>query len=171
MPHVDADDPAPPSSHTPLLARDTPAGVLQVFSQVQLPGVAPVITLVPSHVPARHWLQAARVLVLPPPDVNQPGRHVLQLPAPPVEYLLSAPHDEQTMLPWALNLPAGQLTTTLEPAPHALPAGHALHAERVVLVPPDVNEPAAQTPHAFAPAAANIVSLPHGDTLLVPSHA
>ena len=34
-----------------------------------------------------------------PPDVAEPGEHVLQLFAPPVLYLLSEPHGVSVLLP------------------------------------------------------------------------
>ena len=138
-PHVAAEDPGPPSSQTPLLEREVPvAASAHVLPHAQLLR-SPVITLVPSHVPPRHWLHEARVDVLPPPDVNQPGRHVLQRSADPVEYVLSAPHGEHALLPTALNEPGGQLATLLDPVGHLVPALHLVQVDRVVsFTPPAV---------------------------------
>lgn len=156
-PHVEANEPGPPSSQIPLLTRDTDADPVevdsaQVFSQDQLLA-GPSTALVPSHAVAAlgHWLHDARVFELPPPDVNHPGRHVLQLFAPPNEYALSSPHAVHLLLLAGLYLPAGHDMTTLDPE-HVDPASQAVHIVRVALdLPPDVKKPGPQFEHVTAP--------------------
>ena len=156
-PHVAVDEPGPPSSQIPLFTSDADADPVElesthVFSQDQLLA-GPSTVLVPSHTVAAlgHWLHDARVFELPPPDVNHPGRHVLQFFAPPNEYSLSSPHTVHVLLLAGLYLPAGQETTSLDPE-HVDPASQTVHMVRVDFdLPPDVKKPGPQFKHVAAP--------------------
>ena len=63
------------------------------------------------------------------------------------------------------------LAVVLDPSEQKLPAGHAPHDVRVVVVPPLVNEPTGQVPQMLAPASAYSLSDPHGSHVALPADA
>ena len=83
-------------------------------------------------------------VALSPPDVYEPAGHALQLLAPSPLYCSSLPHAEQALEFAAANSPAAHFEMTLVPS-HAEPAGHTLQVVRVVVAPPEVNEPPGHT--------------------------
>ena len=111
-----------------------------------------VCVLLPSHVePAGHVVHEVCVVV-PPPAVNEPEPHVLQLLALVPLYLVSPPHATHAAAPPVAKRPA--LHGVLAPSPaHAVAGGHAMHDVRDVAVPPAVYvyDPARHTPQLEAP--------------------
>ena len=61
-----------------------------------------------------------------------------------------------------------QATLELDVPSHSWPAGQLLHAVRVVWSPPPVKEPGLHAVQFAAPAALNLLSVPHGVTALPP---
>ena len=102
--------------------------------------------------PAGHTSHAVRVGgELPsPPEVYEPELQVLQLVA-------AAP-------PW-LKLPPPQDSCALPPG-HAKPAGQTVHAVRVSLVAPVVNDPDGHVLQLLAPAALYLLFSPHAGWVL-----
>ena len=110
-----------------------------------------VVAPVPSqNLPFWHASHPLRVL-LSPPVVYEPVRHVLQVLAPTVLYMLSASHA-------VLALPPGQW----------YPAGHSVHAVRVAAVPPVVKEPAGHVVQLAAFAALYRLSPAHAASMWPP---
>ena len=119
-------------------------------TSADVPAAHAVRTLEPSQeYPAGHGSQLVRV-VLSPPDVYDPGGHVLQLLAPPPLYASSSPHAEHPLAPAAAKKPAPHSVLVLVPSGHSEPAGHSVQLVRVVLVPPNVNEPAGHSEQCSA---------------------
>ena len=121
--------------------------------------------------------------VVAPAAANVPEAQALQLVGPRIdgpnmEGLGSgvgfgancpAAQSEHVAAPPAAIVPAAQLAIALVPS-QAAPAGQAVHAVCVVLVPPEVWDPAAQVLHDNAFAALYVVSLPqelHEDSPVV----
>ena len=96
---------APQSSHLLWSAREcVPARHgehADAPTSADMPATHAVCTLEPSHeCPAGHGEHVVRV-ALSPPDVYEPGGHVLQLLAPPPLYCLSSLHAEHALEPIA----------------------------------------------------------------------
>jgi hypothetical protein len=103
-----------------------------------------------------------------PPEVYNPGLHVLQLSARATLYAESEPqslqdaleaaakrpgvHSVQLSLPPAAAVPAGQDATTDVPS-HLLPAGQEVQVVRVLALLPEVKLPAAHVVQVLAPIA------------------
>ena len=103
-----------------------------------------------------------------PPEVNEPGRHrshfaasfeLKRSSAPQsVQFVAAAAdavparHGEQDDAPASAYVPAAHSISTLVPA-HACPERHSLQLVRVVLLPPEVIQPAEHLVQLPAPAA------------------
>ena len=95
------------------------------------------------------------------PVVKEPAPHVRQwLACPACEYLLSRPQSVHESAPAAENVPLAHVVTAWVPS-HLLPAVHLEHPVRVLLSPPEVNDPAPHVEHLAAPAMLNLLSEPH----------
>ena len=91
---------------------------------------------------------------------NQPARQNSHCVEPAVE-TVPAGHGSQLEAPCSgEKVPDGHLVWVLEPS-HEKPAGHGLHAVRVVGVPSDVNEPTGHFEHRGALFALHMSSAPH----------
>ena len=145
-----------------------------------------LLTLVPSHVdPAGHEVQLVRV-VLVPPQVNEPTVHGSQVEAWFALHKSSAPqashplwsatwcvparHGAHDDAPPGAYVPASHASCTLVPS-HANPSGQGSQLDRVVLSPPDVNEPPGHVLQPLALALRYLSSLPHGVHALEPAAA
>ena len=127
---------------------------------LKVPALHALLTLVPSHwLPATHGTHPVRVSV-DPPWVWLPAAQTEQLAAPARANRLSEPQFVHVLLPAELYVPGAHFTATLVPS-HAYPARHALHAWRVVVVPPLVCDPVAQATHCAAADPEYSLSLPH----------
>jgi hypothetical protein len=171
------DDPAVQSRHTsrvvvvPPFVRLPAAHDAHVLEPVAAYFLSPphgALTLSPAHAwPLGHVSQFVRVTFVPP-DVNDPPAHVLQVPAPASEYLLSALHCEHAELDATLKWPATHRVMSLVPS-HADPAGHCAHDVRVLSVLPEVYRPAAHVRHPFdLLSPVYLLSAPHGEQLFAP---
>ena len=160
---VEAAEPGPPSSQTPL------PWVAQESEQTHsAEGV--LMMLDPSHQePMGQGSQKKRVEG-PPPNVYDSYGHVLHVSwVVSALYLLLAPHSSHLAAPAELNFPARHGVCVLEP-PHMYPAVHCVHPVCVFVVPPIVRDPGAHDAHVDADAALYLVSSPHGAGVLLPSH-
>jgi len=124
-----------------------PHGVHELLpAGLKVPALHALLTLVPSHwLPATHGTHPVRATV-DPPWVWLPAAQTEQLAAPARANRLSEPQFVHVLLPAELYVPGAHFTATLVPS-HAYPARHALHAWRVVVVPPLVCDPVAQATH------------------------
>ena len=121
--------------------------------------------------PAGQIVHVVRVLLLCPPDVNEPAPHTEQAPACASAYLLSAPHGLQESWPAAENVPAAQGVWRCEPS-HEKPAGQPVQVVRVRwFAPPLVKEPAAHVSHSEASARLCFASCPHSEHASAPPGA
>ena len=142
--------------------------------------------LVPLHAdPAGHGVQLVRVMPVPP-EVNEPAGHVSQVAASFELHRLSAPqashplwsarrcvparHDAHDDAPAPEYVPASHAVTMLVPSQRD-PAGQGSQRDRVVLSPPDVNEPLGHVLQPLALALRYLSSLPHGVHQLEPAAA
>ena len=144
------------------------------------------MALVPSHAePMGHSLQLVRVVLSSPPEVNEPGGHTEQDSALFSLYRLSAPQSTQPpasrrYVPARQNVhcdapgsdvvPVAHTVFTLVPS-HEEPAGHGSQLVRVVLSPPDVNEPGGQTLQLLALALRYSLSRPQAVQTVEPAGA
>ena len=170
----DVNDPVAQSSHLPAPSPENVFSAPQAEqsalpSPLNVPPVHVPTELVPLHeLPAGQERQVDRVSVVPP-DVNELAAHLSQRAEESVLYMLSAPHTAHTFAPAALYVPAGHGALMLLPS-HEYPAGHALHTVRVVVVPPDVIDPAGQTTHSIELALSEYwLSYPHAEHWYCPA--
>ena len=121
-----------------------------------------------------------------PPEVNEPPVHGSQLAAWFELHRSSAPqashplwsarrcvparHDAHDDAPAPEYVPASQAVTMLVPS-HREPAGQGSQRDRVVLSPPDVNEPPGHVLQPLALALRYLSSLPQGVHSLEPAAA
>ena len=93
--------------------------------------------------------------------VKLPSAQLRQASAwPACEYFLSFPQFVQLDAPAAENVPLAHSGVALEPS-HFEPAGHVEHVVRVLLSPPEVNEPDSQVLQDAAPLALYFLLLLH----------
>ena len=83
---------------------------------------------------------------------------------------MPARHDAHDDAPAPEYVPASQISTILVPS-HREPAGQGSQRERVVLSPPDVNEPPGHVLQPLALALRYLSSLPQGVHALEPAAA
>ena len=125
------------------------------------PGVQRVGTEEPLHEkPTPHAWHVVRVFASVPPEVNDPATHDLQDAAPFPLYFLSLLHFVHEDLPLPENVPA--LHCGFDELPlQRLPAGHTVHAVRLLAEPPEVNEPDLHVLQDAAPLPLYFLSLLH----------
>ena len=109
--------------------------------------------------PAGHTVHVVRWSASPP-EVKEPAAHVLHDAAPFPLYLVLSLHLVQPPLPAGAYLPAAQ-SGLLELPSHLRPAGQIVHVVRVLLSPPEVDEPDLQVLQDAAPLALYFLLLLH----------
>jgi len=114
--------------------------------------------------PAEHWatpLEPSQLepvghgehdwrVVVPPPVVKKCVAQSTQAFWPALEYLLSLPQSRHLVAPLVATKVPGAQGVRMEEPEHVLPGVHLLHSDRVVLVFPEVDEPAGQLTQALA---------------------
>jgi hypothetical protein len=107
-------------------------------------------------------------LLAAPPLVNEPVAHALHVSAPSADHFFSSPQGRHPAVPAAEYVPPEQVPTDDVPS-QSRPTLHGVHVVRVVLVPPDVDDVAAQTEQEAAAGAEYFPSSPHAVHVSAPA--